>query len=58
MGEHAEHKGERESRKIVKMERKGKKPYRSPRLVVYGDLNKLTMVKGGIRGEPKKNSRL
>ncbi len=24
-----------------------RKPYRSPRLTVYGDLRRLTMVKGG-----------
>lgn len=24
-----------------------KKPYRSPRLVVYGDVRRLTMAKGG-----------
>lgn len=33
-----------------------KKPYRSPRLVVYGDLRRLTMTKGGTQtdgGSPK-----
>lgn len=33
-----------------------KKPYRSPRLMVYGDLRRLTMVKGGgskEAGQPK-----
>lgn len=34
-----------------------KKPYRSPRLVVYGDLRRLTMTKGGTNvdasGNPK-----
>jgi hypothetical protein len=58
MKEQAEHKGVKGNRKIAKMEHKGKKEYRSPRLVVYGDLNKLTMAKGGVRGEPSKNSRL
>lgn len=29
----------------------GKKPYRPPRLVVYGDLHRLTMAKGGLRGD-------
>lgn len=28
-----------------------RKPYRSPRLVVYGDLRRLTMVKGGTKGD-------
>ena len=28
-----------------------KKPYRKPRLVEYGDLQKITMVKGGNRGD-------
>lgn len=28
-----------------------KKPYRSPRLVVYGDLRRLTKAKGGTRGD-------
>ena len=58
MDEQAEHKGERGSRKKLNIEGKRKKLYRFPRLVVYGDLNKLTMAKGGIRGEPSKNSRL
>jgi hypothetical protein len=31
--------------------RQGKKPYRSPRLVVYGDLRRLTMAKGGKRSD-------
>lgn len=33
-----------------------KKPYRSPRLVVYGDLRRLTTAKGGTQtdgGKPK-----
>ena len=33
-----------------------KKPYRSPRLVIYGDLRRLTMTKGGTQtetGKPK-----
>ncbi len=34
-----------------------KKPYRSPRLVVYGDLRRLTMTKGAANvdatGHPK-----
>jgi hypothetical protein len=28
-----------------------KKPYRSPRLVVYGDLRRLTMAKQGKKGD-------
>ena len=32
-------------------ESQGKKPYVSPRLVVYGDLRLLTMSKGGTRGD-------
>lgn len=28
-----------------------KKPYRSPRLVVHGDLRRLTMVKGGVNND-------
>lgn len=28
-----------------------KKPYRPPRLVVYGDLRSLTMVKGGTAND-------
>lgn len=28
-----------------------KKPYRPPRLVVYGDLRRLTMAKGGQKGD-------
>ena len=30
---------------------KSKKTYRSPRLVVYGDLRRLTMAKGGTKGD-------
>ena len=29
----------------------GKAPYRSPRLTVYGDLSRITAVKGGIKGD-------
>ena len=41
----------------------GKKPYRSPRLAVYGDLRRITRgTKGGLRGDggdgPTTNSRL
>lgn len=28
-----------------------KKPYRSPRLAVYGDLRRLTAAKGGVKSE-------
>lgn len=28
-----------------------KKPYRSPRLAVYGDLRRLTAAKGGTRSD-------
>jgi len=28
-----------------------KKPYGTPRLVVYGDLREITMVKGGSKGD-------
>ncbi|MBI3454388.1 MAG: lasso RiPP family leader peptide-containing protein [Candidatus Rokubacteria bacterium] len=28
-----------------------RKPYRPPRLVVYGDLRRLTMTKGGNKGD-------
>lgn len=28
-----------------------KKPYRPPRLVVYGDLRTLTMAKGGVNND-------
>jgi hypothetical protein len=28
--------------------RRGRKPYRTPRLVVYGDLRRITGAKGGI----------
>ena len=28
-----------------------KKPYRTPRLVVHGDLRRLTMAKGGTKGD-------
>lgn len=31
-----------------------KKSYRPPRLVVYGDLRRLTMVKGGTAGDAGK----
>jgi hypothetical protein len=30
---------------------KGKKPYRPPRLVVYGDLGQVTRGGGGTRGD-------
>lgn len=33
-----------------------KKPYRAPRLVVYGDLRRLTMAKGGTAGDAGKPS--
>lgn len=37
-----------------------KKPYRSPRLVVHGDLRRLTMAKGGTNndggGKPRTKS--
>ncbi len=39
-----------------KSTRREKKPYRSPRLVVYGDLRRLTRAKGGNKtdgGQPK-----
>lgn len=39
-----------------KTTRQTKKPYRPPRLTVYGDLRRLTMAKGGNRsdsGAPK-----
>jgi len=32
-------------------ESKGKNPYSSPRMVVYGDLSKITKGTGGTRGE-------
>lgn len=28
-----------------------REPYRPPRLVVYGDLRRLTMAKGGTKGD-------
>lgn len=28
-----------------------KKPYRTPRLVVHGDLRRLTMAKGGTKAD-------
>ena len=28
-----------------------KKPYRTPRLVVHGDLRRLTMAKGGAKND-------
>ena len=28
-----------------------KKPYRTPRLVAYGNLRDITMVKGGLKGD-------
>ncbi|MBI4614089.1 MAG: lasso RiPP family leader peptide-containing protein [Planctomycetes bacterium] len=39
----------------------GKKPYHPPRLVVYGDLRRLTMSKAGTKsdgGGAKPNTRL
>ena len=38
---------------------RAKKPYCSPRLVVYGDLRRLTMLKGGTNSDgtnPKSKS--
>lgn len=32
-----------------KPESQKRKPYRQPRLVVYGDLRRLTMAKGGTK---------
>lgn len=29
-----------------------KKPYRAPRLVEYGDLQKITLTKGGMMNDP------
>jgi hypothetical protein len=29
----------------------GKKPYRTPRLSVYGELSELALVKGGAKGD-------
>ena len=39
-----------------KTARPKKKTYRSPRLVVYGDLRRLTMAKGGDKGDAGKPS--
>jgi len=33
------------------MESRRKKPYRSPRLVVYGDLSRVTKGGGGTKGD-------
>jgi hypothetical protein len=33
------------------MESQGKKLYRSPRFMIYGDLSRLTMTKGGNKSE-------
>ena len=41
----------------ITIERKRKKTYRSPRLVVYGDLNRLTMGGGGRLGDHGGHSR-
>jgi hypothetical protein len=30
---------------------RGQRRYTSPRLVVYGDLSRLTMAKGGVRND-------
>jgi hypothetical protein len=32
-----------------------KRPYRTPRLVVYGRLNELALEKGGVKGDGKGN---
>jgi hypothetical protein len=32
-----------------------KRPYRPPRLVAYGDLRRIAMVKGGSTGDGKGN---
>ncbi len=39
--------------------RRPRKPYRSPRLVVYGDLRRITSVKGGHAADtsPQHNSK-
>lgn len=37
--------------KSRKTEQPKKKPYRPPRLVVYGDLRRLTMAKGGTSAD-------
>ncbi len=42
--------GDRENMKPETTARK-KKPYRSPRLMIYGDLRRLTMAKGGKKAE-------
>ncbi len=35
----------------AKTTRPAKKPYRPPRLLVYGDLRSLTTAKGGTKGD-------
>ena len=45
-----DHGGVRDNMK-PKTSGQGKKPYRPPRLVVYGDLRRLTMAKGGTRSD-------
>ena len=37
------------------METQGKRSYRSPRLMTYGDLSRLTMAKGGAGGDGSGN---
>jgi hypothetical protein len=37
--------------RMTKDETRGRKRYRSPRLVVYGDLSRLTKAKGGTKGD-------
>jgi len=36
-------------------ENQARKPYRSPRLVAYGDLSRLTAAKGGNKGDGSGN---
>lgn len=51
MGSHVEDESvERDGAKRRAASR-GKRPYRSPRLVVYGDLRRLTTAKGGTLGD-------
>ena len=42
---------QQDKRKIERAARAGKKPYRAPRLTVYGDLRTITKAKGGTSND-------
>jgi hypothetical protein len=46
-----EHDDDRKRSLKSEAENQARKPYRSPRLVVYGDLSRLTAMKGGNKDD-------